>query len=201
MSAAVAGTHQVYRDGHVVEVDNVSGEVVGTPFQRASELPRDPPGARGATALAALPIAEQPELVVAPVVSLERGKQLWAAQQEFKRFILADPACADDIDGSRELNRTGATRLAIAFGLSIEERAIEEGRVELADVNDFDWRYRVRVRVSKGNRFVDGIGSCRISEIPGTMDPSKREHFALTRAWTRGTKRAIADMLGGTEAE
>ncbi|HZY71362.1 MAG TPA: hypothetical protein VFF67_10355 [Thermoplasmata archaeon] len=202
MSGAAAGTHQVYRDGHVVEVDNVTGNVVGTPLQRASELPRDPHGARGATALAALPIAEEPELVVAPVVSLERAKQLWTAQQEFREFILADPACADDIDGSREVNRTGATRLAIAFGLSIEERGIEEGLVQLADSGETDYRYRIRVRVSKGSRFVDNIGSCRLSEISEKSgDLSRREHFALTRAWTRATKRAIADILGGTEAD
>ena len=100
------------------------------------------------------------------------------------------------------MNRTGATRLAVPFGLSIEERGIEEGRVELADEAAWDYRFRVRVRVSKGGRFVDGIGSCRLSEISEKAgDLSRREHFALTKAWTRATKRAIADILGGTEAE
>jgi hypothetical protein len=45
-------------------------------------------------------------------------------------------------------------------------------------------------------------GSCRLSEInekAGNL--FRREHYALTKAWTRATKRAIADILGGTEAE
>ena len=43
------------------------------------------------------------------------------------------------------------------------------------------------------------VVSRRSARRPG--DLSRREHFALTKAWTRATKRAIADILGGTEAE
>ena len=100
------------------------------------------------------------------------------------------------------MNRTGATRLAVPFGLSIEEREVAEGPVRLDDSGDMDYRFRVKVRVSKGARFVDGIGSCRLSEIAEKAgDLSRREHFAMTKAWTRATKRAIADLLGGTEAD
>lgn len=140
------------------------------------------------------------ETAISPEVSLDIAKKLWNQYLDFRDTILADPACYDEIDGSREMNRTGATRLAVPFGLSIEMRSVEEGRVLLADTNDYDYRYRVSVRVSKGSRFVDGIGSCRVSEIPGKLDDSKKEHFALTKAWTRAAKRAIADILGGTEA-
>ena len=135
------------------------------------------------------------------MITLEQAKDAWNGYLQFRDVILADDACADVIDGRREMNRTGATRLAIPFGLSIEERSIEEGRVQLGDTGDFDYRFRVVVRVKRGTRFVDGIGSCRMSEVPGKMDESKREHFALSRAWTRAAKRAIADILGGTEAD
>ena len=141
--------------------------------------------------------------LVLPEIGIDRAKGLWNRYLEFREVILSDPACYDEIDGKKDMNRTGATRLALPFGLSIEERSIEEGRVELADTGTYDYRYRVRVRVSKGSRFVDGIGSCRMSEIsPKAGDASRREHFALTKAWTRATKRAISDMLGGgTESE
>ena len=141
-------------------------------------------------------------LLVRAEASLEESKLIWNQFLGLRDTILSDPACYDEIDGHREMNRTGATRLALPFGLSIAELGVEEGRVELADSGEFDYRYRVRVRVSKGARFVDGIGSCRLSEINEKAgDISRREHFALTKAWTRATKRAIADILGGTEAD
>ena len=147
-------------------------------------------------------LATTADLIVAPVIGIDQAKRIWNTFLEFRDAILRDPACYDQIEGAREMNRTGATRLAVPFGLSIEERGIEEGRVELADEATWDYRFRVRVRVSKGARFVDGIGSCRLSEISEKAgDFSRREHFALTKAWTRATKRAIADILGGTEAE
>jgi hypothetical protein len=146
-------------------------------------------------------------LVVRPVMDLEQAKKVWNAYLALKDFLLRDEACADDIAGSREMNRTGATRLATAFGLSLETIEIREGRVQEADTNEYDYRFLVRVRASRGARFTDGIASCRLSEIPaktkkGEEVPySQREHFALTKADTRARKRAIADLLGGTEAE
>ena len=148
------------------------------------------------------PLANVHDLVVSPVIGLEQAKRIWNTFLEFRDTILRDPACFDEIEGVREMYRPGATRLAVPFGLSIEDRGIDEGRVELADEGTWDYRFRVRIRVSKGARFVDGVGSCRLSEISEKAgDLSHREHYALTKAWTRATKRAIADILGGTEAE
>jgi hypothetical protein len=148
------------------------------------------------------PVSRVHDLLVSPVIGLEQAKRIWNTFLEFRDTILRDPACYDEIEGAREMNRTGATRLAVPFGLSIEDRGIDEGRVELADEGTWDYRFRVRVRVSKGGRFVDGVGSCRLSEISEKAgDLSRREHYALAKAWTRATKRAIADILGGTEAE
>lgn len=141
-------------------------------------------------------------LIVRPELDLVQAKALWNAYLEFRDVILGDPACFDVIGEKKEMNRTGATRLAVPFGLSIEERGVDEGPVQDAGMGEWDYRFRVRVRVSKGARFVDGIGSCRLSEIDAKAgDTSKREHFALTKAWTRASKRAIADILGGTEAD
>lgn len=146
-------------------------------------------------------------LIVRPVMNLDQAKVVWNAYLDLKNFLLRDDACADDIGGSREMNRTGATRLATAFGISMATLEIQEGRVQEADSADYDYRFLVRVRASRGARFADGIASCRLSEIPdrtkkGEPVPySHREHFALTKADTRARKRAIADLLGGTEAE
>lgn len=139
-------------------------------------------------------------LLVRPEVSLETAKQIWNAYRQFREFILQDPACADDIEGGREMNRTGATRLAVAFGLSIEERSTEVQEVREGN-QIVDERFIARVRVSKGGRYVDALGTARLSESPPQRDIGWREHAATTKAFTRAVKRGIADILGGTEAE
>jgi hypothetical protein len=194
-------------------------------FETAAELARRQAGRPAPFRYAVPGEAAPPEaappassLVVRPELSIQQSVEVWNAYLRFRDAILNDPQCFDVIEGSKEMNRTGATRLAVPFGLSIEEREFEEGGVQDAATNEWDYRFRVRVRVSKGARFVDGIGSCRLSEIParskdrgepGTPDfrPGKevpigqREHFAMAKAWTRAAKRAIADILGGTEAD
>lgn len=139
--------------------------------------------------------------VIGPVMKEQAAFELWDSFIKFKRAILSDPNCFDTIDGGPEMNRTGATRLATAFGLSLETLRVDE-----VDMGSGDRRFVVRVRASRGARYADGVGSCRMSEITSRdgklLEPaSKREHFALTRADTRARKRAIADILGGTEAE
>lgn len=155
--------------------------------------------------LPALPPSAPADLVIAPEIPLEKAIELWTAADKIRASIMSNPACYDEIDGRKELNRTGLTRLAVPFGLPIEARSFDEGRIQDAETGDYDYRYRIQVRVSKGSRFVDGVGSCRVSEIPepknGKMEPGKKEHFALAKAWTRAAKRAIADILGGTEAD
>ncbi len=141
-------------------------------------------------------------LVVRAEVGIEDAKRIWNAFLELRDLILGDPSCYDEIDGHKEINRQGATRLALPFSLSIEDRGLEEGRVEIADSDGWDYRYRAHVRVSKGSRFVDGIGSCRLSEISEKAgDLSRREHFAMTKAVTRAMKRGVSDMLGGTSLD
>jgi len=176
------------------------------PFKTAAQLVREaaerasPPGRFRYSDREDAPVVQA--LVVRPELDITQAKALWNAYLDFRDVILADPACFDVIGEKKEMNRTGATRLAVPFGLSIEERGVDEGTVQDAMSGEYDYRFRVRVRVSKGARFVDGIGSCRLSEIDTKAgDISRREHFALTKAWTRAAKRAIADILGGTEAD
>lgn len=188
----------------------------------------------GKPAEAPKPAAQEAELVVPdsahppslflvePEINIQDSIRLWQAFDQFRAAILDNESCYDVIEGSKEMNRTGAMRLAMPFGLSIQQIDYEEGRVEVDEPAPgeppYDYRYRVRIRVGKGQRWVEGIVSCRLSEIsattrekgkPGDKDyrPGKpvpmgqREHFASTKAWTRASKRAIADLLGGTEAD
>lgn len=143
-------------------------------------------------------------------------KSLWKQWDDFaslKNAILQDPACFDVIEGTKEMNRTGATRLGTAFGLTLEIVNVVQQPLEEGDV-----RFQVRARAGRGSRYADGVGTARLSEIPKIVaergkpgDPNyrpardvpigQREHFALARAETRGKKRAISDLLGGTEAD
>ncbi|MGI0132653.1 MAG: hypothetical protein ACREDK_06135 [Thermoplasmata archaeon] len=142
-------------------------------------------------------------LLVAPECGVTEAQALWNQYLALRDLILSDPACYDEIAGHKEMNRTGATRLALYFGLSIEARDVEEGRVQIPDEGSWDYRFRVCVRVAKGVRFVDGIGLCRLSEMREKSEAgelravSQREHGALSLAWTRAVKRAIEDFLGG----
>ena len=141
-----------------------------------------------------------------PVLTIASARESWNAFLEVRSVVMEDPACFDEIAGHREMNRTGATRLATYFGLSMETLSVLETDVSLPgdDRGAYsDHRFLVRVRVSKSARYADGVGSCRVSEIPEktnkgeTIPLSQREHFALTKAATRAAKRAIADILGG----
>ena len=166
-------------------------------FRQTRAAPAAASGDRAGSAIVAVPaFVGASDLLVRPEVDIEAAKTVWKAYKDFRLYVLEDPECFDKIGDTKEMNRTGATRLAVPFGLSIEERAVEE-----ALIGD-DRRFIVHVRVSKGRRFVDGVGTCRISEIREGKDSSlsQREHFAYTKAWTRAVKRAIADILGGTEA-
>lgn len=191
-------------------------------FQTAEELAHERARQGEVGAATALAVAEgerrdlarpldPTDYVMAPVMNLTQAKDVWNAYLDLKNFLLRDDACADNIGSSREMNRTGATRLATAFGLCLETVRIDEGSIRNVEPEqgepEYDYRFLVRARASRGARFADGIASCRLSEIPaetkkGERVPlSQREHFALTKADTRARKRAIADLLGGTEAE
>lgn len=157
------------------------------------------------------------DLLVRPELSIEQAKKLWDSYKEFREYILKDVECFDIMPGGKkDMNRTGATRLALPFGLSIEETRSEETHalslppeISEADGKHFpqgDIRYKKVVVVSKGKRRVQNEGSCRLSEIElrtkkgEIVSLSRREHDASSRAWTRAVKRGIADILGGTEA-
>lgn len=169
------------------------------------------------TSLVTEGFAPASELLVRPELSIEQAKKLWDTYKEFREYILKDDECADAMPGGgREMNRTGATRLAMPFGLSMTEARSEETRgltlpPEIAEADrkyfpEGDVRYKKVTSVSKGKRHVQNEGTCRLSEIElrtkkgEIVSLSRREHDASSRAWTRSVKRGIADILGGTEA-
>lgn len=168
---------------------------VPTPFQGGVEIVEQFEERKRKTA----ELAARVPSVVRPEIALEEARNMWDEYLRFKSVILADNNCADVIQGVRQLNRTGATRLATVFGISLEILGTHEAEIE------HDRRWVFRVRASKGSRYADGVGSCRISEIAAKMgkgvEVGQLEHFALATASTRAMKRAIADLLGGTEAD
>jgi len=155
---------------------------------------------------AAGPPAVVEGVLVKSEVDLEGSRQIWIQADVIRDALFQSLACYDEIDGHKELNRTGLMRLALPFGLSIEGKSFDEDNQRDMDSGEYDHRYRFQIRVSKGSRSVDGIGSCRLSEISAKTKKGedvpigKREHLAISKAWTRAAKRAISDMLGGNEA-
>ena len=106
------------------------------------------------------------DLLVQPEVGIEQAKKLWDTYKAFREYILKDDACADVMPGGgREMNRTGATRLAMPFGLSVQQIRSEEtaglalpSTIPEDDRKYFppegDVRYKKLVDVSKGRRHV-----------------------------------------------
>ena len=70
------------------------------------------------------PAPSPADLVVSPVIGLDQAKRSGNTCLLFRDAILRDPACCDEIDGTREMNRTGASRLAVPLGLSMVYRGI-----------------------------------------------------------------------------
>ena len=79
--------------------------------------------------------------------------------------------------------------LAIASGFKLDLECIKEERYETGD--DFGWIVTFRVTDRDTGRFVDGDGTCALSEKHGSM---RTEHNVRAHANTRARIRAIAGM-------
>ena len=79
--------------------------------------------------------------------------------------------------------------LAIASGFKLALECIKEERYETGD--DFGWIVTFRVTDRDTGRFVDGDGTCALSEKHGSM---RTEHNVRAHANTRARIRAIAGM-------
>lgn len=129
---------------------------------------------------------------VVPEMDIVEAKRLWDKFQEFKTAII-EAGDFDKIGDKKDLNRSGWMKLAAAFAVSVEQ--LEEQH----DVVEGDPYWQFRVRASKGMRFADGVGIASLSETNDKDVLGKRMHNAMTKAYTRAAKRAIADLLGGAE--
>src|SRR5438552_5173217 len=142
----------------------------------------------------AVPGALQPGPLqdVSPVMDIAAAKKLWDQFQEFKSAII-EAGDFDKIGDKKDLNRSGWMKLAAAFAVSVEQLE------EMHDIVDGEPYWQFRVRASKGARYADGVGIASLSETNTTDPLGKRMHNAITKAYTRAAKRAIADLLGGAE--
>lgn len=129
---------------------------------------------------------------IEPVMDIEAAKKLWDQFQSFKTAII-EAGDYDTIGEKKDLNRSGWMKLAAAFAVSVEK--LEESH----DVVDGDPYWQFRVRASRGVRYADGVGIASLSETNDKDVLGKRMHNAITKAYTRAAKRAIADLLGGAD--
>ncbi len=136
-------------------------------------------------------------LLVRPEVPIDQMVRVYNAYREFHRYVMSDPDCYDVIDGAKAMNRNGAVRLGVAFGLDIEILSSDS-----RDVGNDDALFVVRARAGKGARHVDAVGTSRLSEVSTKVkELGAREHQARARAETRAVKRAIYGLLGGSFGE
>lgn len=156
-----------------------------------------PPPVTGEIPVPANPGGMSMELAPTPIplaageLSLAEAKDLWDKFQAFKMAVIAR-GDYDEINGKKDLNRSGWSKIGTALGISVQilDREVTGTREAL--------RISFWVRASKGSRYVDNVGSAESSDVQGGTGSF---HMVETKAYTRAMKRAIADLVGGAETE
>lgn len=161
--------------------------------------------------------------ITATRVSGDDALAAWNAYLELQRKILVtDPTRADAdvvvIDGKLRKRKSAWRKVAIFFGISVEELSAKIGhrhdertcaklfakRHELAfDLDREDCgcpvvfaKFSIRATDPRTGRTFDGIGIASVRERG--FGP-KQDHNLPALAWTRAANRAIADLIGGGE--
>lgn len=108
--------------------------------------------------------------------------------QDLKEKILTD----DDkvkINGKEYIKKSGRTKFEVAFNLSTKILS-ERKEVNPIDPSKYAYHFTVECRADNG-RVIEEVGSCDNTEKQGAA-----EHVIRSMAKTRGTSRAVFEMIG-----
>lgn len=93
------------------------------------------------------------------------------------------------IGGTEYIKKSGRTKFEVAFNLST--RILEERKeVNPTDPSKYAYHFTVECKADNG-RVIQEIGTCDNTEKPGAA-----EHVIRSMAKTRGTSRAVFEMIG-----
>ena len=128
--------------------------------------------------------------VVIVVPNVGRAKEAMQAFERLKSELLEDKDKAE-IKGKETITRSGFSKIAIAFGVSTNIEKITRLKVE------GNYIVHVVARATAPNgRYAEANASCDTAEFKNTADATV--HNIESKAGTRATSRAIANLVGGS---
>jgi hypothetical protein len=135
-----------------------------------------------------LMVRVQPGDIIVP--NVERAVAAINAFETLKSRLLVDGKDKVEISGRPAITRAGFSKIALAFGLSTE--IVKISRIKTGD----HYCAHVIARASAPNgRYAEGSASCDSTEFRGSI--AGTTHNIESRAATRATNRAIANLVGG----
>ena len=124
------------------------------------------------------------------VPNVERAIAAINAFEALKSRLLVDGKDKVEIGGRSAITRAGFSKIALAFGLSTE--ITKMSRMKTGDY----YCAHVIARASAPNgRYAEGSASCDSTEFRGNI--AGTTHNIESKAATRATNRAIANLVGG----
>jgi hypothetical protein len=136
--------------------------------------------------------------IIKPVTNVKDAVAAWSEFENLKKKLLTkeDYYLVKGPVPKLVPRRTGWRKLALFFGISSD--IIEERRWERA--GNFGYDMMVVAMAPNGQHMV-GVGTCDAKELKesGQGKVPVSEHNARSKAHTRATNRAVADLIGGGE--
>lgn len=123
------------------------------------------------------------------VPDVVRAEEAMKAFGQLKKKLLEDGDIAT-INGVEVMKRSGFSKMALAFNISTEGPKI----TRIVTKDDYIAHATARA-IAPNGRFAEGTGSCAKSEFAGGMPATI--HNIESKAATRATNRAIANLIGG----
>jgi hypothetical protein len=136
-------------------------------------------------------VPSESQQALMPLIGPDMALRAWQTYQELCKKLL-DEADYANIKGKMAKKRSGFTKLARFYGVSVVPDSLEmwhEGD---------DWGFDVVMEASVGERRVTGDGSCSFAEMKGGGIAATR-HNIRAKASTRAFNRAVANILGTGE--
>jgi hypothetical protein len=128
-----------------------------------------------------------------PLVNIEAAVAAWDAYQDLCKRVLDEKTDYANIKGKLAKKRSGFSKLARFYGVSIS--VLKEFEWHGADDWGWDWTL---VATIPGGRSTTGDGSCTFSEMKGGGIAATR-HNIRAKAYTRAFNRSVANVLGTGE--
>ena len=134
-----------------------------------------------------VPARSRGEIIVPDV---EKAVEAMNAFEDLKSKLLVEGKDKVQIGGRLAITRSGFSKIALAFGLSTEITKISRIKT-----GDYYCAHVIARAYASNGRYAEGSASCDSTEFRGSI--AGTTHNIESKAATRATNRAIANLVGG----